>query len=161
MTIDYIVAGLPALAFGEKAPISWERFREAVGDDALIERLERRFDDLDTQLRNAVAAARGGAEDARTAEGCSLYWRDRAAACFQERDVAKRQDLIDRVWWDAAGELVPPASPLGEGALAAYALRLKIALRRDRADAAAGNAAFDAIADAATPGFGQTQEQKI
>ena len=43
MTIDYIVASLPALAFGEKAPISWERFREAVGDDALVARLERRF----------------------------------------------------------------------------------------------------------------------
>ena len=46
-------------------------------------------------------------------------------------------------------------------ALAAYAVRLKIALRRDRADAAAGNAAFDAIADAATLGFGQDREQKI
>ena len=149
MTIDYIVASLPALEFGAKAPISWEGFRQAIGDDALIARLERRFDDLDTQLRNAVAAARGGAEDARAAQGCSLYWRDRVSACFQENDVARRQDLLDRVWWDAAGELVPPASPLGEGALAAYALRLRIALRRDRVSAAEGNAAFDAAA--ATP----------
>ena len=161
MTVDYIVASLPALAFGEKAPISWERFREAVGDDALVARLERRFADLEVQLRNAAAAARGGADDARPADGCSLYWRDRVAACFQERDVAKRQDLIDRAWWDAAGELASPADPLGAGALAAYAVRLKSALRRDRADAAAGNAAFDAIADAATPGFGQNREQKI
>ena len=66
-----------------------------------------------------------------------------------------------RAWWDAAGELASPADPLGAGALAAYAVRLKLALRRDRADAAAGNAAFDAIADAATPVFGQDREQKI
>ena len=59
MTVDYIVASLPALAFGEKAPISWERFREAVGDDALVARLERRFADLEVQLRNAAAARRG------------------------------------------------------------------------------------------------------
>lgn len=152
MTIDYIVAGLPSLEFGAKAPISWDGFRQAVGDDALIARLERRFDDLDIQLRNAVATARGGAEDARAAQGCSLYWRDRVSACFQEGDVARRQDLLDRVWWDAAGELVPPASPLGEGALAAYALRLKIALRRDRVSAAEGNAAFDAAAAASGGG---------
>ena len=56
---------------------------------------------------------------------------------------------------------MPLSIAVGTGALAAYAVRLKIALRRDRADAAAGNAAFDAIADAATPVFGQDREQKI
>ena len=158
MSVDYIVSSLPALQFDAPAPIEWEKFVEACGGEVPE---SAKWRDLETQLRNAVAEARGGAKYARPAAGCSLYWRDRVAACFQERDVAKRQDLIDRAWWDAAGELVPPASPLGEGALAAYALRLKIALRRDRADAAAGNAAFDAIADAATPGFGQDREQKI
>ena len=53
--------------------------------------------------------------------------------------------MIDRVWWDAAGELTPPASPLGSGALATYAVRLKIALRRSTVSTEKGNAAFDKL----------------
>lgn len=66
-------------------------------------------------------------------------------ACFQEKDVLKRDEALDRVWWDAAGELTPAASPLGKGALATYAVRLKIALKRDRISADSGRAAFDQL----------------
>ena len=105
-----------------------------------------RFSDLETQLRNAVAEARvGNADFSRPASGCSLFWKNRVLACFQEKDVARRDELLDRVWWDAAEELMSPSAPLGEGALAAYAIRLKVALRRGMISTDAGNAAFDRL----------------
>ena len=143
MTVDYIVASLPSLAFGAPAPITWEKFVAAGG--AVDPALQRVWDDLETQLRNAMAEARNGESRKRPAEGCSLYWKNRVLACFQERDVFKRDELLDRVWWDAAGELTPPAAPLGKGALATYALRLKIALKRTKISPEAGNAAFDRL----------------
>ena len=142
MSTDYIVASLPALAFGEKAPITWEKFVEACGGRAPENAAWR---EIETELRNAMAAARGGAKFARPTRACLLYWRDRVSACFQEKDVARREDLLDRVWWDAAGELTPPASPLGKGALATYAVRLRIALRRAAVSTEKGNAAFDRL----------------
>lgn len=143
MTTDYLVSSLPALAFGAPAPLSWERFRELAGDDGCA--LPPEWADLETQLRNAMAEARGGERFKRPAEGCSVYWRDRVAACFQEKDVAKRDELLDKVWWDAAGELASPSSPLGRGALAAYAVRLRIAIRRDGISREKGNEAFDRL----------------
>ena len=143
MSTDYIVASLPTLAFNAPAPLSWEKFAEITGGgDALI---PAKWTDLETQLRNAMAEARGGERFKRPADGCSLYWKNRVLACFQEKDVLKRDELLDRVWWDAAGELTPPASPLGEGALATYAIRLKIALKRTKISKDAGNAAFDRL----------------
>lgn len=147
MTVDATVASLPALAFGAPAPMDKARFAEVCGgrDPLAGGRLAAKWRDLETQLRNAAAAARGRPEHARAAEGCSIYWKNRIAACFAETDPAKRQDLLDKAWWDAAGELSDPASPLGEGALAAYAVRLSIALRRDAADAGKGMEAFDRL----------------
>ena len=148
MTVDYIVSSLPALAFGQPAPMSWEGFVALCGDKAGdVEAILGGgvWADLETQLRNSAAQARAGDGFARPARGCSIYWRDRVAACFQEKDVLRRDEMIDRVWWDAAGELSPAASPLGMGALAAYAVRLKIALRRDMISKDKGNEAFDRL----------------
>ena len=143
MTTDYIVSSLPTLAFDAPAPLSWEKFVEACGGKAPA---QTKWADLETQLRNAMAEARGGGEKYRhAADGCSLYWKNRVLACFQEKDVLKRDELLDRVWWDAAGELTPPANPLGAGALATYAVRLKVALKRARISSEAGNAAFDRL----------------
>lgn len=146
MSIDYIVASLPTLRFGETAPTTWAKFAETIGDERLLARLERKFSDLEIQLRNAIAFARIGNDDfAHPTSGYSLYWKNRILAAFQEKDVAKREELLDKVWWDAAGELTPPTSPLGEGALATYATRLKIALKRSKISKAQGNAAFDRL----------------
>ncbi|MGN0833252.1 MAG: hypothetical protein ACI4RD_06350 [Kiritimatiellia bacterium] len=146
MPIDYIVASLPALDFGAPAPLAWERFC-AIADGERVRRIlrQRGWDDLETQLRNALAEARGGEKYQRPAVGCALYWRNRVLACFQEQDVLRREELLDRVWWDAAGELTPPSEPLGVGALATYAVRLKLALKRTRISGDAGNAAFDRL----------------
>ena len=143
MSIDYIVSSLPTLTFNAPAPISWEKFAE--GGGAVPAPQAKIWADLETQLRNAVAEARGGERFKRPADGCSLYWKNRVLACFQEKDVAKRDELLDRVWWDAAGELTPPSEPLGKGALATYAIRLKIALKRSLISKDAGNASFDRL----------------
>jgi len=147
MTTDYIVSSLPALRFGEPAPLAWAKFSEACGGDAAANALAAtpEWADLETQLRNAMAEARGGARYTRAADGCSLYWKKRVTDCFGERDVLKREELLDRVWWDAAGELTPPANPLGKGALSTYAVRLRIALKRSNISTEQGNAAFDRL----------------
>lgn len=146
MSIDYIVSSLPALTFNAPAPISWARFCE-IADARRVDRIlgGSGWSDLETQLRNAMAEARGGERYRRAADGCSLHWRNRVLACFQEKDVLRRDELIDRAWWDAAGELTTASDPLGAGALATYAVRLKIALRRAKISADAGNAAFDRL----------------
>ena len=144
MTTDYIVSSLPALAFDQPAPLTQAAF-DALAGTAADGILRARWQDLETQLRNAAAQARGGDKWMRAADGCSVYWKNRVLAAFQEKDVARRDALLDKVWWDAAGELTPPESPLGAGALATYAVRLKIALKRTKISAEAGNAAFDRL----------------
>lgn len=144
MSVDYIVSSLPTLVFDQPAPLSWARFVEICGGEGNVPR-PAAWKDLETQLRNAAAEARGGERFRRPAEGCSLYWRNRILACFQEKDVARRDEMLDRVWWDAASELTAVASPLGTGALATYAVRLEIALRRTSISRTKGNAAFDRL----------------
>ena len=143
MTVDYIVSSLPALSFDAPAPLSWERFVAA--SEGRAAEPTREWKDLETQLRNAVAEARGGAKFKRPADGCSVYWKNRVLACFQERDPLRRETLLDRTWWDAAGEMTDVAAPLGRGALLTYAIRLKIALKRSKISTDAGNAAFDRL----------------
>ncbi len=144
MSTDYLVSSLPALVFGAASPMTWEAFVGLCGGEEKVPRSEK-WVDLDVQLRNAMAEARGGEKYKRPAQGCSLYWKGRVMACFQERDVAKRDEMLDRVWWDAAAELTSVAAPLGVGALETYAVRLRIALRRTKISQEKGNAAFDRL----------------
>lgn len=147
MTIDYIVASLPTLVFNQPPAISWAKFASLCVDAGreIGELTGGKWADLETQLKNAVAIARGGAKWVRDADGCSVYWRTRVVHAFQEKDVAKREELLDKIWWDAAEELTDLTSPLGAGALATYAVRLKIAIKRAKISAEAGSAAFDRL----------------
>lgn len=167
MAADYLVSSLQPLALDGQPPCTAERFlglcrdqlsaRDAAAVAAVMagapsaHPLAARWRDLDTQLRNAIAAerARLRGQDAarwrRPAEGCSLYWANRAAAAFQEKDPARRERLLDQVLWDAAGELTPPAAPLSAAAVFTYAIRLGIVLRRAARDAAAGNDVFNRL----------------
>ena len=140
MTLDYAISSLPTLVFGAPPPIDADKFREIAGDGFDI---GDEWRDLETQLRNAIAEARGGEKWKRPAKGCSLYWRNRIAECFQEKDTGRRDELIDRVFWDAAGTLENPSSPLGLGALRAYAARLQIALKRAKVSKDAGLHLFE------------------
>ena len=141
MSTDYIVASLPSLQFDAPAPLSWDAFCARVGDDVI----PPTWADFEAQLRNAMAIARGGEKNIRTTTGCSLYWQNRMTACFQEKDPLKREMLIDRVWWDAADTLTSVSNPLGAGALATYAIRLKIVLRRSAISHDKGHEAFDRL----------------
>ena len=138
MTVDYTVASLPSLVFGNPAPMTWEKFAGFTGYAGH----PAKWRELETVLRNAMAEARGGERMKRPSSVCSLYWKNRVLACFQERDVARREELLDRVWWDAADELTPLTNPLSAGALATYAVRLEIALKRDKISQNRGNAVF-------------------
>lgn len=139
---DFIVSSLPTLAFDAPPAITWEKFVETVGE---LSTPPAEWTDIETQLRNALAEARGGEKYKRPATGASLYWKNRILAAFQEKDVLKRDELIDKVWWDAAGELTPVESPLSKGAIHTYAVRLKIALKRALLSEKEGNAAFDRL----------------
>lgn len=149
MPIDYIVASLQPLDFNGAAPYAWsefakllpEKFLDAAGGFAH----SAKWIDLETQLRNAMALARGGEKHVRETAGLSLYWQGRVTAAFGEKNPLKRETLLDRVWWDAAAELTPLSSPLSPGALETYAVRLKIALKRAAVSKDAGNAAFDRL----------------
>ena len=149
MPTEYIVSSLPALAFGAPAPISWEAFMATAGGRFD----ENAFDGIEVVLRNAIAEARGGGEKSRRpTKVCSLYWYNRMLACFQEKDTLKRDELVDRVWWEAADELTDASAPLGPGALATYAIRLKIAIKRSKISKDAGMAAFDRLAEESETG---------
>ena len=143
MTVDYIVASLPSLVFGNPAPMTWEKFTEFTGYTGH----PAKWREMETALRNAMAEARGGERMKRPETGCTLFWKNRVLACFQERDIAKREELLDRTWWDAAEELTPLTNPLSAGALATYAVRLEIALKRDKISQNRGNAVFDRLTE--------------
>lgn len=174
MAADYLIASLPSLALDGPAPISMERFlascREQIGKKATagIEAalacapsshpVAERWRDLETQLRNAAAAERArnaGQDPAKwrhPAVGCSLYWTNRVATAFQEKDPAKRERLLDQVRWDAAGELTPVTSPLSSAAAFTYAIRLAISIRRSALGTDAGNEVFNRLTAASAPG---------
>ena len=143
------VAALETLVAAEATPAN--AASHVLGDASSGHRILARWRDLDAQLRNAIAAerARLRGQDAarwrRPVEGCSRFWANRAAAAFQEKDPARRERLLDRVRWDAAGELVPPAAPLSTAAVFTYAIRLAIVLRRAARDAAVGNDVFNRL----------------
>ena len=156
LPIDYIAASLQPLAFDGPAPYGWEQFLSMMPEgfevpDAAAGSGSLRWRDLETQLRNAIAAARGGERYRRPVSGCDMHWQDRIAAAFQERNPLKRETLMDRVWWDAAGELTPVSSPLSVGALETYAIRLKIAIRRNGVSKEAGDAIFEKFTSSAEP----------
>ena len=153
MSVDYIVASLQPLVFGAPPPYTLAEFAALAGDV----RPSRRWLDLEAEMRNAIAEERARAWNAhggavvdaakwkRPVDGCSLYWTNRVRSAFAEKDPLRRDEALDRAFWDAAGELTPVASPLSRGALETYAVRLAIAVRRARRSTEAGNAVFDRI----------------
>lgn len=169
MAADYLISSLQPLDLDGAAPYAPAHFLAMCRDqlstvqaDAAAAVLDgnpaptdwsvaARWRDLEDQLRNAIAAERARARGQdparwrRPVDGCSLYWANRVAAAFQEKDPAKRDRQLDQVRWDAAGELTPPAAPLSAAAALTYAIRLGIVLRRQALSAEAGNAVFDGL----------------
>ena len=160
MSADYLVASLPTLSFEGPAPCSLAEFdalcREQLGADP-FKSLSARWADIDAQLRNAIAAerARARGEDVarwqRPTVGISLHYRRRVTDAFRETAPERRDELLDRIRWDAAGELTPPSAPLSAAAAFTYRIRLEIAIKRSAIRTEAGNEAFNRIAAAAEP----------
>ncbi len=154
MSADYLVASLQPLTLDGPAPYTREQFfemcRDQLGPDPFRD-LAAKWADLDGQLRNAIAAERArtrGQDPAKwrhPVEGCSVYWTNRVATAFQEKDPAKRELLLDQIRWDAAEELVSPSAPLSRAAAYVYAIRLEIVLRRRSVSVDVGNATFDRL----------------
>ena len=159
MAADFLISSLPAVPFDGPAPLSLADFlarcRAELGfeplSDADTSATARKWRDLDTQMRNAAANERAKALGLDTAKyrretpGCSIYWQNRIAAAFSETDPLRRQTLLDKVFWDAADDLVPPASPLSAATAYAYRIRLEIAARRAAVSKEEGNKVFDGI----------------
>jgi len=154
MAADYLVSSLPALDFDAPAPMTLAQFDalclEQLGTDPFRD-LERKWRDLESQMRNAAAEERARAKGLdpapwrRAAAGCSLYWQNRIHAAFAEKDPAARDRLLDKARWDAAEEMTPVSSPLSRGAAFTYRIRLEIAVRRQKLSADAGNAVFETL----------------
>ena len=70
------------------------------------------------------------------------------AAVFHFSENRKIPWLLDRAWWDAAEELTQLTNPLSAGALATYAVRLEIALKRDKISQNRGNAVYQYLTQA-------------
>ncbi len=154
MAADYLVSSLPALEFDSPAPLTTAQFddlcREQLGPDP-FSKLEKKWSDLDAQMRNVAAEERARAKGLdpaqwrHPADGCSLYWQNRIRAAFAEKDPAVRDRLLDKVRWDAAGEMTPSTAPLSVGAAFTYRLRLEIAVKRQALSPEAGNKVLDSI----------------
>ena len=183
MAADYLISSLQPLDLDGPAPYSSARFAEmcrdqlsstaadaiaAIGSGASADGWApaAQWADLATQLRNAIAAERARARGVDPAKwrhpvtGCSLYWANRVANAFQETDTAKRDRLLDQVWWDAAGELTPATAPLSAAAALTYAIRLGLVIRRRAISSDAGNAAFDALTTATKIDFKTLKEKQ-
>jgi hypothetical protein len=160
MSADYFVSSLPPLAFDAPAPLTLAQFdarcREALGDDPFSGHADA-WRDLDAQMRNAAAEERARLQGAdaqkwcRPAAGVSLFWQNRIRAAFQQRDPGARERLLDKVRWDAAGEMTPPTAPLSRGAALTYRIRLEIVLKRQALSREAGDAVFDRLTAASKP----------
>jgi hypothetical protein len=87
----------------------------------------------------------------RSSEGCSLFWKNRIVAAFNEKDPASRERQIDLARFEAAGELTPITAPLSVAAVFTYAIRLAIIIRRSSMNNENGNAVFDKLTAASSP----------
>ena len=120
-----------------------------------------KWQDLNSQLRNAVAAERARKMEKdpskwiRPVQGCSLFWKNRIVASFNEKDPESRERLIE-----AAGELTPVTAPLSVEALFTYAIRLAIVVRRSKMNVSEGNAVFDRLTLASSPEALFKEEEK-
>lgn len=173
MPCEYLIASLPALAFGEAPPLGADDLLGAAEGKvpavtlttlrALLSGEPNRnpfavaWGQAETQIRNAVARARA-ARLGLQADAAEKWLRPHAgpwrvaveeavAAAFAQPGPLERHLALARLRWDLAGELAG-LSPFSESALFAYAVRLKLLLELSKADAQAGMARLKAAASA-------------
>ena len=168
MSYEYLVASLPLLFWGDPPPFSASDFRHRCdgvltpADGAALDRLlagrpdpeapgfEGAWAARETQLRNAVAAARaaryGG--DARANRRPHPGWdggiEKSVTDAFVKESPLEREMELDRGRWRALDDLAR-GKPFGAEAVFAFALKLRIAERWAALTDEAGRAKFEAL----------------
>ncbi len=152
MNYYYLVAGLPTLALGEPPPRAAADFLPAcahlVGPAELEElrrALEGRTEEgvtdflrqwtrTETQLRNAAARVRAGRLSVEPGAhlqehaGWDTYVEKAVVDAYAKPNPLERELALDHFRWKMLEEMVL-MEPFGLGALLAYAIRLRMAMR--------------------------------
>lgn len=157
MNVYALIASLPTLSLDAPSAISGEQFLQAcesglsAEDHAAARVLFNgipssesstcgfigRWRDVDTQIRNAVAARRAAklGVDAsawvRPVQGCAVWLRDGVEDAFQENDPLDREKALDRLRWRALEEL-EGVDPMTVDTVFAYAAKLALVLKWHR-----------------------------
>ncbi len=168
MSLGYLLASLPALAYGREPGITAEAFAEACAsalgardaaaaallafggeapsDHPAVRRWRGLCAAIDAAIGRRRLAARGGGGDfaAPVSALCPVWLTRMVDAAFETApDPLAREEALDRVRWAAADEL-GGFDPMAKGQVFAYAARLRLALRRSAWDAARGRARLEA-----------------
>ena len=168
MNLEYFISSLPLLAYGQPVPLAERDFREACAtglDGALAASVRQLLDGLqpgeapaspwvaswqakEGQVRAAVArrrAARLGVPPPETSDAVADTRIEPAVnAAFDEINPLRREQALDRLRWQLADEM-QGVQPISENVVLAYAVKLRLALRLQSLDAAAGRAKFDEL----------------
>jgi hypothetical protein len=166
----YLVASLPYLRFGEKPALTADGFRhackgwlsdaESAEIDALLENREPlNADDawwnLEVQLRDAIVRVRAkqrGADSSRfikSHSGFSATLEKHVADAFTRANPLEQEMELDRIRWSLADERELTDS-FGFAAVAAFAVKVRIAERWAGLDEEAGKLRTEEMIDAAT-----------
>ncbi len=170
MSLVYLLASLPMLAYGQAPKVTAEAFAEACASAlpaadaaaaALLARggaepcghpAVRRWRDLEAAIDAAVGRRRLARRGGRGAEAfappesaaCPVWLTRLVDAAFESAgDPLAREEALDRARWAAADEL-GGFDPLAKGQVFAYAARLRLAWRRAALDAARGRERLEA-----------------
>lgn len=168
MNLEYFISSLPGLRYGEKAPMGEGDFRSmcATGLDAAMARsVSQIFDGVadgdrpasrwveawlakEAEIRAAVArrrAKRLGRPDAGYGRAVAdTRIAPAVEAAFGEPDPLRREMALDRLRWTFAEEM-EGVQPMAPTVVFAYAAKLRLVLRRQALDEAAGMEKFKQV----------------
>lgn len=167
MSLGYLLASLPMLDYGRAPRLTAEAFAEAcaaalsekdaacaaalVRGEACDHPAARRWQALEAAIDGAVGrrrlARRGqgaGAFAPPETDACPVWLTRLVDAAFEGApDPLAREEALDRARWAAADEL-GGFDPMARGQVFAYAVRLRLALRRAALDADKGRGRLEA-----------------
>lgn len=173
MNLEYFISSLPGLRYGEKSPISEGDFRsmcvsglndemgrsvsqilDGVADgDQPASRWVELWLAKESEIRAAIArrrAKRLGRPDAQYGRAVAdTRIAPAVEAAFAEPDPLRREMALDRLRWMFAEEM-QGVQPMAPTVVYAYAAKLRLVLRRQELDEAAGAAIFEKVIGKAT-----------
>jgi hypothetical protein len=178
-----LVASLPHLEIGDEPPFSTEEYIDNCAkwvtehESDILRKillqepdiapcpLCKAWNNIETQLRNAVAGLRGQKlgvdfkEHLRPHEGFSGEIEALARDAFARNDPIETEEELDRARWKLAEELVGQ-DPFGFERVLAYGIQLKIVERWSRMDVHRGKEKLEAVITANTEDSEPVEEHK-